>query len=154
MEIENEKVEYEMRMCKYEFDESELSNVARKLADKTQEADEVERQKKSAMATFKEKSEAIGSEIATAARLYKDGYEMRNIECVVERDFETGEVRYIRTDNGLVAHTSKMTMAERQRRIESMLPKEDEEMPDEKTDAEIRNEMNVQREMRSETSSF
>ena len=49
---------------------------------------------------------------------------MRTIECTVERDFDTGEVRYRRTDTGLVVHTSKMTMVERQRRIEEMLPKE------------------------------
>jgi hypothetical protein len=46
---------------------------------------------------------------------------MRNIECIVERDFDAGMTRYVRTDNGEVARTTKITMAERQRNIDELL---------------------------------
>ena len=124
MSEENEKVEYEDRLCRYEFNPDEMRDIAETLAIQTQTLDEIEKEKKSVPAPYKERIERVQGEIKTAARMYKDGYEMRTIECTVERDFDTGEVRYRRTDTGLVVHTSKMTMVERQRRIEEMLPKE------------------------------
>ncbi len=153
----NKKIEYEKRWCKYEFIADELKDIAGSLAIKNQEEEEIEGEKKAVTSAFKERTERVKGEIRIAARLYKDGYEMRDIECVVERDFDTGEVRYIRTDTGQVAHTSKMTMVERQRRIEDLLPKEDQEdkpTASEKTDAEIKRESQTIRDMTSEKSSI
>ncbi len=118
----NEKAEYQKKWCKYEFTAHELRDIAEKLAIKTQELEQVEDEKKAVMSSYKERIERIQSDMKKAASLYKDGYEMRDIECVVDRNFETGEVRFIRTDNGIVVHTEKMTMAERQQRLDD-LPK-------------------------------
>jgi len=112
------KQEYKTEWCKYDFTSEELRDIAETLAIKTQDLEKVEDEKKSVMSSYKERAEKIALEIKTAARKYKDRYEMRDIECAVERDFETGEVRYIRIDNGEIARTSKMTMAERQMKIE------------------------------------
>ena len=89
------------------------------MAIKTQELEQIESDKKAVVSRYKERTEQTQSEIKGAATRYKDGYEMREIECVVERDYDTGEIRYIRTDNGEVATTKKMTVAERQLSLEA-----------------------------------
>ena len=116
--MKNEKVEYSNEWCKYEFTTEEKRDIAETLAIKTKDLEKAEDEKKSVMSAFKEKIDKIALDVKSSARKYTDGYEMRDIECVVERDFVSGEVRYIRTDNGVVARTSKMTMAERQMKIE------------------------------------
>lgn len=146
-----EQVEYEKKWCKYEFSAEELRDIAEKLAIKTQELEQVEDEKKAVMSSYKERIERIQSEAKKAASLYKDGYEMRDIECIVERDLGMGEVRYIRTDTGQVALTQKMTMAERQKRID--------ELPEisQSEDEDIAREMAIaatQRTMASETSAL
>lgn len=148
-----EKVEYQNEYCKYEFSSEERGNIAETLAIKTQELEEVEAEKKSVVANFKEKLETVQMEIKSAARKYKDGYEMRNIECIVERDFEVGIVKYIRTDTGEVARTTKMTMAQRQRRIEE-LEEDIREEEVEKTDEEIAAQKATESTMQSESSAL
>lgn len=143
------KVEYEKRWCKYDFTVEELGKIAENLAMKTQELEETENEKKSVMTSYKDRLERVSGEIRVSARLYKDRYEMRDIECEVQRDLDTGEVLYIRTDTGDIVHRDKMTMVERQRRIEELLPNTPEFT---ESDARIRAERQAQRTMSSETS--
>jgi hypothetical protein len=98
-----EKVEYEKKWCKYEFNSDELKDIAGNLAIKTQQLQEVEAEKKAVTSAYNERIKRVQGEIIKSASLYKDRYEMRDIECIVERDFETGEIRYVRTDNYQVA---------------------------------------------------
>ena len=170
-----EKVEYATEWCKYEFTEEEKRDIAERLAIKTQELEEAEDNKKSVMSKFKEKIEKIALEVKGSARMYKDGYEMKDIECVVERDFVLGEVRYIRTDNGEIARKHTMTMGERQMRIGQALKNPIQNLQDslgpgesltiesggksvtlqgEQTNEEIRQQEKTQREMSSEKSSL
>lgn len=113
----SEKKEYSSEWCRCEFDEEELVDIALELAQKTEELEAIESEKKAVVSSFKERAERAQSEIKSCARKYKDGYEMRNIDCEVERNFSTGIVQYIRTDTGEVARTKQMTMAERQMSI-------------------------------------
>jgi len=112
------KVEYKTVWTKYTFNNEELRDIAETLAIKIQDKEAIEEQKKSVMSSFKEKIESVTTEINAAARKYKDRYEMKDIECFVERDFVNGEVRYVRTDNGEIAEKKKMTMADRQMHID------------------------------------
>jgi len=147
-----DKVEYEKRWCKYDLTEEELRDAAETLAIKTQEIEEIESEKKAVATRYKERIESVQGEIRKAASLYKDRYEMRDIECVVERDYETGEIRYRRTDNHQVTARDKMTMGERQRKIDDMLPPKKQE--DEKTDEEIVLIQEIKQMMTSEKSSL
>lgn len=151
MEEMNDKVEYEKRWCKYTLTEDELSAAANTLALKTQELEEVEAEKKGVATRYKERMESIQADIRKAASLYKDRYEMRDIECIVERDYETGEIRYRRTDTYEVAARDKMTMGERQRRIDDMLPPNN---PLALTDEEIIQKRETERMMTSEKSAL
>ena len=112
------KVEYKTVWTKYTFNNVELRDIAETLAIKIQDKEAIEEQKKSVMSSFKEKIESVTTEINAAASKYKDRYEMKDIECFVERDFVNGEVRYVRTDNGEIAEKKKMTMADRQMHID------------------------------------
>jgi predicted transcriptional regulator len=119
--MSEQKIEYANQWLKYELSPEEMQETASHLAEKTQELGELEDQKKSVMSSFKEKIDTCQSEINRAARLYKDGYEMRDIECMVECDYTAGEVRYVRTDSGEVARVKKMTVAERQKTIDDFI---------------------------------
>ncbi len=119
-----EKVEYESLWCTYDFTREELQEIAEHLAMKTQELAEVEVEKKSVMSSYKERIDGVAIEISKSARKYKDKNEMRNIECVVERDFKEGVVTYIRGDNGEIAKTTKMTMGERQMHVDDAIKKD------------------------------
>lgn len=71
-------------------------------------------------AQFKAEKEATQREIDGAARLYRDGYEMRDVECEETVDFEAGVVRYWRCDNGEQAQVRQLTNEERQMRLDEL----------------------------------
>ena len=108
--------------CRYEFSADELKEVASIMAEKTQELDDIELQKKSAMSSFKERLDSCKMEVVSHARLYKDGYEMRDIECEEIKDFDSGIIQYIRTDTGTIARTKKMSAEDRQRGVADYVP--------------------------------
>ena len=126
------KAEYSMQWCKYTYSQEELKDIAEKLAISTQALEELESEKKAVASSYKERIESAQNDIRGAARRYKDGYEMRNIECEVARDYDAGVIRYVRTDNGEVACETKMTVAERQLTLDqAMTPDSGEEAPEE-----------------------
>jgi deoxyribodipyrimidine photolyase len=146
-------VEYSTEYCKYQFSSEELRDIAETLAIKTQDLESAKDQAKSAAANFKDRIDKISLDVKSAARKYKDSYEMKDIECIVERDFVTGQVRYVRTDNGEIARTHTMTMGERQMHIDQAIKKTPLEQTLE-SDREIIRQQNIEREMSSETSAL
>jgi|WetSurMetagenome_2_1015567.scaffolds.fasta_scaffold235201_2 hypothetical protein len=152
----SEKVEYKSVWCKYVYKPDELRDIAETLAIKTQDKNAMEGEKKSVISSYKERIESIDVEIISAARKYKDRYEMKDIECFVERDFEQGIVKYIRTDNGEIAQTQKMTMAERQKTVMEAEAEVLKVTPEEEADLILREMATAatQRDMTAETSSL
>lgn len=112
-----EKSEYVKKWCKYDFTDEEKKEIAEELAIKTQQLDALEDEKKAVMSSYKEQIERLQSDVKGAATRYKDGYEMRDIECEVIRDFEDGTISFYRTDNGARVRVDKMTVAERQMKL-------------------------------------
>ena len=78
--------------CKYEFTPKEKRDLSEEMARKTLEREDVEIQKKSAMASFKDKIEKLNLEIRQCATKVRDGFEMKDVECEVIRDYENGVV--------------------------------------------------------------
>lgn len=113
-------MKYTKEWCQYEFSEKEKQELAVQMATKSKEQEVIELQKKSAMASFKDRVEQCNLELKHAATCYHDGYEMRDIECLVEKDFDGGVVRYIRTDTGEVARVKKMSAEERQTHVDDV----------------------------------
>ena len=119
------------------------------------------------MSTYTERLNTLKKDLELAANRHRDKSEMRSTECWIERDYVLGEIRYIRTDTGELAETSKMTMAERQMSIDEVIQAgrttevEGDDDPEltaivtgEKTDAEIREETTLRNLMTSEKASF
>lgn len=123
------------------FSDSEMMDIAATMADKTQELKRIDANAKAAAAQFKSDKEAAQNEVDGAARKYRDGYEMRDVECEETVDFESGVVRYWRCDNGDLAQERKLTNEERQMRLDEIETekKADDFQPDE--DADLAREM-------------
>ena len=92
--------------------EDELREQARTMADKTAEVDSLESGKKAMAAEFKSKIERAQASMNEASRLYRQGWEMRHIDCVERMVPATGSVEYVRMDTGEVYKTRKMTQDE------------------------------------------
>lgn len=176
----SDRVEFTQIECKKNLSPEELQEQASIMASRCQQLEDLESQKKASAASFKERSERISGEIRTAARLHRDGFDMRDIECAVVKDWMSGLVLYIRTDNCEIAREDKMSNAERQMHVDDFLREQgktddnivdaefEQEAPKqlplpgkksgssspEKTDEEIRREQEIQRAMRSETTSL
>lgn len=108
------KVKYKKLYLKYQFNEKEHGELAMTMAEKSQELKQIEQNAKAAASQFKSEKEGAQGELDSAARKYKDGYEMRDIECEEVADFENGVVRLFRTDNGEMAQERRMSNEERQ----------------------------------------
>lgn len=102
------------------FTDKEMAEIASTMADKAQELKRIDANAKAAAAQFKSDKEAAQNEIDNAARKYRDGYEMRDVECEETVDFESGVVRYWRTDNGDLAQERKIANEERQMRLDEI----------------------------------
>ena len=116
------KTEYCQEFVKYELSEEEKRELASIMAMKLLEVDDIEAQKKSVMTTFKERIEAAQYSARTAAQQIKDGYEMRDVECRVEKDFIRGTIRYVRTDTFEEVRSKKMSQEEKQMHLDDALP--------------------------------
>lgn len=115
------KRNYKMIECKVVLTAEEIEAAAETLAAKTMELDDLELQKKAINAAFKERAERISGEIRTAGRLYRDKFDMRPVECWVVKDYEYGEIRYVRTDTFETVKRETRSHAERQVHIDEAI---------------------------------
>lgn len=114
------KTKYKKLFLKYTFTEKEHSELAMVMAEKSQELKQIDQKAKTAAAQFKSEKEQAQGELDSSASKYKDGYEMRDIECEEVPDFEEGVIRLFRTDNGELAQVKKMSNEERQMRLDEI----------------------------------
>ena len=105
-------------LLRCELTDDEKANLAGNMAEKTQQLHRIDANAKSAAAQFKAEKEATQSEIDNAARLYRDGYEMLDVECEEVMDYVGGYVRCYRCDTGAMAHERRMSNSERQMRCD------------------------------------
>lgn len=114
------KTKFKKLYLRCTFTNEEMAGLATIMADKTQQLKGIEQNAKAAAAQFKSDKEAAQNEIDSAARKYRDGYEMRDVECEEVPDFTNGVIRYWRTDNGELGQEKKMTNEERQMRLDEI----------------------------------
>lgn len=116
------KKEFCQEFVKCMLTEDEKRALSEEMAMKTLEAEDIEAQKKSVMTSFKERIEAAQYAARSAAQKIKDGYEMRDVECTVEKDFISGTIRYVRTDTFEEVRSKKMSQEEKQMHLDDALP--------------------------------
>ena len=107
----------EKMLCKYEFTDSEKQEIGAEMGRFLCELTDVELEKKAIASDFKSRIDALKSSIQNSATKLNNGYEMRQIECRVEYDHKNDVVRWIRTDNYMIARYRKMEQSEKQMEV-------------------------------------
>ena len=111
-------VKTEPRLCQYNFNDDEKRDIASELANGVAELKHIENRKKSVTSQLTSEMNAKQSAVDLAAEKLRSGFEMRQIECEVVYAYIDDVVRWIRTDNGEIAHERKMRPDERQMKLE------------------------------------
>jgi hypothetical protein len=102
------------RNLKCVLTEEELKKISEQMANAVLERDEALDGLKSVQAQFKARITGAEAQISLCASKIQNGYEYRNVECAIERDYLLGEIRYFRKDTGEKADSRSMTADERQ----------------------------------------
>lgn len=108
----------------YSFSDPELLDMAREQSRTIQEKGTLERKKSELAKTLAGEIEGKQATIDRISEGIRNGYEWRNIECVIRYDSpRSGMAEIIRTDTGEVAKTRRMTSEELQYQLD-LHPKE------------------------------
>lgn len=74
---------------KYEFSDTEKQGMGSALAAKYKDKSIIQDEKQSAMSQFKDRLDRVELDINNLSRNINDGYELRDFECVVEKDYDS-----------------------------------------------------------------
>lgn len=94
--------------------ERELAARAAELAREVRKGKEVEDEKKTTMADFKARTEAIDMKVRELSEIVDTKQEDRSVECIVDPDYAAGTMVTVRRDTGEVVQSRPMTQDERQ----------------------------------------
>lgn len=87
---------------KYFFTEEEKKTLSNQLANKQIDMRILEDEKKSVMSQYKDRIDRIKWDIARYSRNIVDGYEIRDFDCVVEKDYDAHLKRYVDERTGAI----------------------------------------------------
>lgn len=102
---------------KYVFIESEKKELAEKMALRISQITEAEGNLKSASTQIKSEIAKLEAELIQAAEKFRSGFEMRKIDCRIERDYRIGCVWIWRMDTGELVRERAMSAEERQKNL-------------------------------------
>lgn len=103
--------------CQYKFTADEKAAIGNDLAEKTGEANRLEERKKAIVKDFGGQIDVLRNACSTLAQNLREGYEYRDIDCDVEKDFKNRKVTHRRIDTFEVARIRNMTADELQLEI-------------------------------------
>lgn len=109
--------EHTYEFAKYVFNDEEKAGIAEKMAHMVEEAGDLEDQKKAVTKDFDGRIQAAKNTVSSCAQKLNSGYEMRDIQCEVRRDYERKVVEYIREDTGEIARSRSMSSVELQQEL-------------------------------------
>lgn len=104
--------------AKYEFTEKELKDIAKELAESHSDLGMAEEEKKAAVSNFKDKVDRIKLRITTLSRHYRDGFEMRDHNCIVIYDYKKREKRFKSVDTKKIVEVRPFAPGDEQRRFD------------------------------------
>ena len=93
---------------KYVFNEAEKKDLGSEMARNISSKTSLEDEKKAVAADFTSRISRVDGDINTSATKLNQGYEMRNIECEIIKDFEEKVIRYKRTDTEEIVDVKPM----------------------------------------------
>ncbi len=97
--------------------EQEKKDVAEKMAIAVSKVNEVEGNLKSVQAQMKADINRYEAEVSLASEKYRSGFEMRNIDCIIEKNYRTGVITQIRKDTFEIVWERSMTSEECQKNL-------------------------------------
>ena len=107
-EKKEEQFDVCIQLVKYSFDDEEKKNIANRLAESVKKLNEIKKEKKEVTSNFNEKIDAESVEINTLAQKIRDGFELRNVECKIIKDYDDKKIIYKRLDNNEIVKTKEM----------------------------------------------
>lgn len=129
-----------IKQGRYDFNDEEKRSIAVKLSEAVRKHDEIDAEKKASAKQFTLRIEENDKAIRDLAHLYKQGHEYRDYECEVVFDYEHGEKRYVRIDDGAVLERGLITADEWADYRQMKLDIEREELEPVDADGEISDE--------------
>ena len=101
-------------MLKCILTEEDKRTLADELANKQAELENLENEKKAVAKDYASRIELTQATISTSSNTYRQGWEVREVECSEIMDYERGEVRCVRLDTMETYKRRKMTQDELQ----------------------------------------
>lgn len=83
----DEEKEYSTEYVKFVFTEEEKRDIASEMARKVSELNQAEDEKKAVMSDLKSRIDSLSAQVNAAANKLNSGYEYRNVECEIDRDY-------------------------------------------------------------------
>jgi len=102
------------KFLKHTFSEEERKVIADQLAQAVADHQAAEDQLRAVRDQFKSRISEAEAKISGCAQKLNSGFEMRDTECRMVKDYRAKEVSYIRLDTGEIAEIRTMTAAEAQ----------------------------------------
>ncbi len=103
--------------AKHFFTETEMKDIASTLARKIQENKAAEDEKKSIMSSFTARLTALMAGINLLSDNYRNGYDYRNMECIVKLDFDNKIKRFILEEDGEVVKEEPLSPEDYQEKL-------------------------------------
>jgi hypothetical protein len=97
---------------------AEKLQLSEEMSQAVVEKNTAEEELQTVKADFKSRITRAETTIADCARKINSGYEMRNVECEVIKDYRTNSVEYMRLDTYEIFRSRAMKQEERQRSLE------------------------------------
>jgi len=113
--------------------EAEMKKEAEKMAYCFSQLSELEATLKSAKKRIESDIARVEAELSLSVEKYRSGFEMKNIDCRVDKDFQTNTVRVIRLDTFETIRERAMTADERQMEMDLQ---NKEETPEEEVETQ------------------
>jgi hypothetical protein len=107
---------------KHPFNPQEAGELAQEMAQAVARLEELEDEFGEVKAAFKEKMAKARKTVKSCAVKIRQGFEMRLVECRMEKEFATNAVRLYRLDTGELVEERAMTVEERQRSLQVAEP--------------------------------
>jgi hypothetical protein len=120
--LEEREVKKTTEFLKCILTDKEKKSISEELARAVEEIEKNEDDLKATSTQFKSKIAENEAIMRQAASKIRNGYEMRRVECEVEKNFKTGSIVCTRLDNMDIVYERAMTADERQPKL---IPKND-----------------------------
>lgn len=95
----------------------ERADKSERVAELLAKIDDAEASLRTAKARSKAETEALEAELDQALSAFRSGYELREVRCELQLDFELGQADWVRTDIGEVLVSRPIRPEERQQQL-------------------------------------